>query len=340
MSFDTHTRSRPIPAFAPAREGDDLEAARSFVDAVVDAMRVLRTDDADAVHAWLNAVERGAKPLEARAIARAAQTARADVGTPRIADTITSVGALIGQYEMGLVDVEVQIEAGDRVIHDDPYADIRPAPRAPTPAPDGVEARFEEARRLLADLLPEVDAEPHRDALEALVNFRPDACAEAGPEIESEVEPVQVLAGPTLDVEAFLPGLVDHAVGAARRAGKTLTASYASREARLPTHMAAEWKAAAEAAIGAVVATSVQSPERRRASGLTGAAHLSIRAEGTADGALVLRLGCPGMRVPNFAVDAPHSIDARAHDGDVWVEFTTRPESEPSASRDGAGTAA
>ena len=312
-----------------------MEAARRFIDEAVDAMRTLRTDDREAVFAWLNMVERGAKPLEARAIARAAQTARLDVGTPRIADTITSVGALIGQYEMGLVDVEVQIEAGERIVHDDPF-DTAPLPvPAPAPVSEAIEDRFDEARRLLADLLPEVDAEPHRDALEKLVSFRP------GAEVAKVSEPVtDVVPEPTatVDVEAFLPGLVDHAVGTARGFGKLLTASYASREARVPTHMAAEWTAAAQAAIGAMIATSLDSPERRRARGQTGAAHLAIRAEGTADGALVLRLGCPGSRVPNFSVDAPHTIEARARDGEVWVEFTARPEAAPS--RDGAGTAA
>ena len=320
MSAQPHRKA--IPAFAPSKGGDDIAAARVFIDTAVSGMRELRTDDTVAVHEWLDAVERNARDLQARAIARAVIEARGDVGTDRIQDSIGSVGSLIGQYEQGLVDVEVQIEAGERIVEEEPL------PTRKVAIEEDLEARFNEARRLLENLLPDVDTGGHDEALGKLVAFRPDMMTEAD---EPAPVPEPATSERLLSIEALMPGLVDHAVKTARSAGKPVTASYAARDAALPSSLVGEWREAVEMALEALVASTLERPEARRARGETTAAHISMQAQGRTDGALELRIECPGEHVPPFEVDRPHSILTHVSDGRVCVVFTARAESVGSA---------
>jgi hypothetical protein len=328
----TPKSSRPIPAFAPSREGDDLAFAREFVDQSVAGMRELPVHDHSAIHAWLDYVESSARSLQARAIARSVVEARADVGSDRVYDSIGSVGSLIAQYEQGLVDVEAQLEAGER---------LSPSENIVASALSR-EERFEDARRTLEGLLPNVDHQAQSEALKKLMAFVPPAADidDVNDLDETDFASLDLVSPtptkpdlhklvdrPAFDVEALLPGLVDHAHRLARLQGKSLTASYAARDALLNPALAHDWQEAVELAIGALIDTTLEDAQTRRAEGLTAAAHMALTAEGQGD-EVELRITCPGHDVPRFDVEAPHTLDAGHEDGTVWVRFIAR-ESAP-----------
>jgi len=325
----TFKSERPIPAFAPSSEGDNLQFAREFVDQSVAGMRELPVNDHAAIHAWLDYVENSARSLQARAIVRSVVEARGDVGTDRVYDSIGSLGSLIAQYEQGLVDVEAQLEAGERLV----------APEVDMLYLRSREERFEEARKTLEGLLPNVDADAQAEALQKLMAFAPETRPAFEPNVtiaiddfdavdlvgvDAEKEEFQrLMERPAFDVEALLPSLVDHAHRRARMQGKTLTASYAARDARLVPALAQDWQEAVELAIDALIETTLEDAKTRRDQGLTAAAHMALTAEGQGDN-VELRITCPGQNVPRFEVEAPHMIEAGSADGTVWVRFVAR----------------
>ena len=304
--------SRISPAFAPSTDGDDIDAARAFVDLAVDGMRTLRADDTDAVRSWLDCVELAAVPLCARAVLRAVDAARAARGDA-LNSALATVGALVAQYEGGLADVEAQIESGERPLPGPVLGDADTGlSRSATPSDAD---RFEEARLILASLLPRADVGSHRDALERLMAFQPtgsatDAAATAGP----------VLSG-TVDVEALLPGLADCAARQARLHGKAATVSFASESALLDAASVDEWHGAVETALLALCETTLESPRERRGRGLSGTSHIDMLARGV-EGGVELSVRCPGARLPQLAVDAPHTLDVRREDERVTLVFT------------------
>ena len=329
-------RARTIPAFAPAAGGDDLEAARRFVEGAVDRMRTLRADDTPAVHSWLDDVGVGARGLQARAIARAAENARKLESPRALGSALHTVATLIAQYEQGLVDVEAQLETIARA----PLpvlGTVNAVPQVAVPQVAGFGDRtardkFDVARETLMGLLPTVDAGGHEAALLTLVEMEFGPGAEAEAEVADDVVADDVVAEiplavesdlPAFDVEPLLPGLVDHAHRTAARAGKKLTASYAARDARLVPGLAPLWQAAVETAVNALVETTLETPDARQARGETAAAHMAFTVEGSDEG-LTLLIRCPGHRLPRFAVDAPHSLDMRVEDGVVMLRFLAR----------------
>ena len=308
MTTRSWIRSQITPAFAPATEGDDLGAARAFVQLAVDGMRTLRTDDTTGVASWLDAVEAAAVPLQARAVQRAVCAAREADGDA-LNTALAAVGSLVAQYEGGLADVEAQIETGERPVFDEDELFLPPEPAA-TPDID----RFEEARLLLASLLPRADVGSHRDALERLMAFQPADVAVREP---TKPETADV------DLEALLPGLADCAARQARLHGKAATVSFATDNARLASDVVDDWHGAVETALLALCETTLESPRERRGRGLSGASHIEMLARGTGEG-VELSIRCPGTRLPQLAVDAPHSLDIRRECERVVLVFTAR----------------
>jgi len=339
---------RAIPAFAPASDGDDLLAARAFIEDAVLRMRALRSDDSEAVHGWLDDVSEGARGLQARAIARAAENTRSLESPRAVAAGLHTVATLIAQYEQGLVDVEAQMETLAREPLPAPVMPEHVLAEPPTRPLEHDRDKFDVAREVLMGLVPRTDTAGHEGALQTLIEMEfctgavdvpnmPEDDGISELSAESVDEPVTVETQqpepeavrrmepdlPAFDVEPLLPGLVDHAHRVAMRAGKKLTASYAARDARLSPALAEDWQVAVETAICALVDTTLETPAERQARGETAAAHMAFTVEGSDDG-LTLMLRCPGRRLPRFDVEAPHDLDMRIEDGVVIVRFLAR----------------
>lgn len=342
MSLHTSQHAAPrassngaaIPAFAPAGRGDDVEAARRFIERTVAAMRTLDAGDRTAVLRWLDAVETGARALNARAIARVAGEAHRIADEQDRVQAIHTLGALVAQYEQGLVDVEVQIERDARGHSPDMHL-ARQRPAEPTSPdlfygeadPDHARDRWEEARQTLQALLPSNDSTSHAQALTKLVAFDP---RNGGKDTDTgaDVVPIGPRTGVSaaFDVEPLLPGLMDHAHRLAAAQGKRLTASYAARDARLSPALADVWQGAMETLIQSLVDVTLELPETRKARGESAAAHMALTVEGrttqASEEVLEVLVRCPGAIAPNVQVDAPHTLDIRLEEGWVNAVFT------------------
>ena len=341
----------PVPAFAPTATGDDLCAARRFVECAVDGLPGLNTHDREGVEAWLEMVEAHARPLQARAVLRAVSLARMGLDGDDLGARLSAIAALIAQYEGGLVDVESQIEAGVDIVLDPvdyganrarpATASVEPAPGV-EPAREALEDRFEAARAGLAELLPRVDTHGHIDALERLVSLTPEdfgtdvmVAPEAQVDNQAEESQTPVPQPPVrglVDIDVLLPGLADHAARMARLHGKSATVSFGAVEARLPAHMAQEWRDAVATALVGLCETTLERPRDRRARGLSGTSHIELSARGVSTPAggqgVELRIACPGASRPTFEVDAPHTVSTHSEAGRVVLVFTAYAEAE------------
>ena len=245
--------------------GDDLQAARAFVDLCMAHMDALISGDLsneDARH-LLREIDDHAKPLHARAICRVARQARNDFhfkdGSPKTHGNLLALNKLILQYEAGLVEVENEIQV--------------PAVKSEKPLEEQLEVAFNKAAKTLQSALGYARPGKERAVLTQLIRFNVADRA---------------IPGERVSLETIMPALTDRILREARQQGKSVSLSLAGEGAQLSPAMLDLLEPALSKVGCDLVCQTIDAPEIRRQKGQSRSAHIAMTAQSDEQGLHIL----------------------------------------------------
>lgn len=277
--------------------GDDLRAARDFVDQAQSDMAVLLSNSdilhADATQALVR-IRDGAAGNHARAIDRAVQAAQHLLGStmaatrsPAWAGQLFVINKLLTQYASGLAEVEAAlIAATSEAVVDAPTpvadagvlgdaADTRPA------TDDSDAFAFAAARDTLKPLLKFAETDAQVRALSTLARLDDDVRLVAPRNAHAETVTTAIDAPQkpaTVPLETLMQTFTSAALAHARQTDKIISVSYAADDIDIPTSQRAALDRLFADMAERLIDLCVERPEIRQARGESGAGHIALTA--------------------------------------------------------------
>jgi len=305
--------------------GDDLVAARAFVDAAQTHLGVLlgedRLNDRLAREA-VKSLRDTAKPLHAKAIMRSGQRALAllkdQASQPKIDGAYIALNKLIVQYRQGLEEVEqalreqediAVVQTGAKVLSE-AETEISPVLEAHKTDAE-IALGYKQASATLISLLP-LSVEPkQRRALEFLSGVVPslshpvselDQRAKTGmwatkqmpTSVKTSLIQASSVKGPDVALETLMPSLTNSVLIAARQTDKTVSLGYSDNDIMVPAHLVQRVETELHA-LGRLLVTHILEPrEVRSARGDSQSGQILVTAYQDKDD-IVIDLECAGQ---------------------------------------------